>query len=746
MTEYALVAVGRPVRGEFTYAVPESLEGQLQPGQRIRVPFGRGITLGFYLGPAEQPPEELRQKLKPIAAVLDATPAFSPEVVALVRFAAQHYRYPLGEALRMALPPGLTDAVEEKEAKADTVAWAEVVSGASVEGLKRAPAQQAALSYLLAVGGRALVDEVAHAIPGAKDSLKKLQARGLINFSSEIIVKGVREGLQAERHQSLTDEQTSALTELSASFDAQTFAPYLLHGVTGSGKTEVYLQLVERALAQNRGALILVPEIALTPQLVGRFKSRFGNRVALLHSALKDRERLRHWQQLRKGEVTIAVGVRSAIFAPVKNLGVLVVDEEHDPSFKQDEKLRYNARDLAVVRGQHAGALVVLGSATPSLETLENVRRGRYRLVQMKKRVDDRPMPTISLVDLRTERPKDHATPDNAVPMLSAPLRQAIGETLSKGQQTILFLNRRGHSTFLVCVVCGQSLRCPNCDVALTQHLSTRTLQCHYCGLSEPVPHECPQCRGEILKLGFGTERIEAEVADAYPHARVARLDRDAVTSAERLTEMLAGFARREIDILVGTQMVAKGHDFPGVTLVAIIMADAALALPDFRASERTFHLLTQVAGRAGRGVDPGRVLVQSYNPEASAVAHMLRHDFEGFSSDELRRRQVLSWPPASRLVALRIEGSSADQTARAARQLVDVGARHLPPASHGVRLLGPAPAPIARIKGQSRWQVMLLGPSHAALEKTLRAMERVIDELPRGVKVVVDVDPGAML
>jgi len=746
VSPYALVAVGRPVRGEFTYAVPDELRGKLQPGQRIRVPFGRSISLGFYLAPAPPPPPEVVKKLRPIERILDAEPAFPADIVELVRFAAQHYRYPLGEALRAALPPGLTKADDGKEAKADVIVFARALPGADLDSLRRAPAQHATLSYVLAVGGRAEVEEIAHAIPGAKENLKKLAARGFVALEEELVVKGVREGLQQSRPDALTPEQAVAVDTLTRALDAGGFAPFLLHGVTGSGKTEVYLRLVERALEQGKGALILVPEIALTPQLVGRFKSRFGQKIALLHSALKDRERLRYWQELRRGDVKLAVGVRSAIWAPVPNLGVVVVDEEHDPSFKQEEKLRYQARDLAVVRAKQVGALVVLGSATPSLETWENARKGRYGLVTMRRRVDDRPMPTLELVDLRLERPRTPDTRGTEPPMLSPTLRTAIAQTLERKQQVILFLNRRGHSTFIVCEVCGQSVRCEDCDVCLTHHLSSRQLQCHYCGKATPVPRACPECNGPLLELGVGTERIEAEVADAFPHARIARLDRDAASSAEKLTELLASFARRELDILVGTQMVAKGHDFPGVTLVCVVMADSALTLPDFRAGERTFHLLTQVAGRAGRGKDPGRVLVQSYNPEAAPIARMLTNDFEKFSEEELKRRKQLSWPPNTRMVALRIEGESADLVARVSKQLARVASQNLPPPSQGLRILGPAPAPITRIKGKTRWQLVLKAPTHAAMFKTIDALERALEDVPSSVRVVIDVDPAAML
>lgn len=744
--EYAAVAVGRPVRGEFTYLVPPALKAQLLPGIRVKIPFGRSTILGFYLGPAPAPSDEVKKKVKPITAVLEPAPALTPDVVELCRFAAQHYRYPLGEVLRATLPPGLTKLQEAKQARPDVVHTAVAAAGADPSTLHRAPAQQATLSYLLAVGGRANVDEVAHAIPGAREHLRALVKKALVTIQTEAVVHGVVDGMGSARPAKLTEEQTTVVAELETLLDAGGFAPVLLQGVTGSGKTEVYLRVVERALAGGHGALILVPEIALTPQLVGRFRSRFGPRVAVLHSALTDTERLRAWQQLRSGEVKVVVGVRSAIWAPVSDLRVIVVDEEHDPSFKQDEKLRYQARDLAVMRGSQAKCLVILGSATPSLETLENARKGRYRLLKLTRRVDDRPMPTLQLVDLRLERPKTPENRDTEPPMLSAPLRQAMQETLDRGQQAILFLNRRGHATFLACEVCGQNLKCTECDVCLTYYQARGRVQCNYCGRAHSLPKGCPECDGPLLQLGVGTERIEAEVAEAFPAARLGRLDRDAVTTNERLTDLLSSFARRELDILIGTQMVAKGHDFPGVTLVAVILADTALSLPDFRASERTFHLLTQVAGRAGRGADAGRVLVQAYNPDALPIAAMLKNDFEGFSDAELARRKALQWPPTTRMASIRIECDSAEQCARTAQQLAAVASRAMPPSSHGVRLLGPAPAPISRIKGKTRWQLVVKGPSHVAMAGPLDAIERALAEVPHAVKVVIDVDPGAML
>jgi primosomal protein N' (replication factor Y) (superfamily II helicase) len=739
-TLFASVAVARPLRGEFTYLVPSDMVPILRPGARVLVPFGRGTSLGFFLSFTKAVPA---QKLKAITKVLELIPALSSDVVELARFAAAHYRAPLGETLKAALPPGLTQATAGKTAVAKMIQSVHLLVEPT-HAVLRGPIQEAIVSYLVAVGKSATRDELRQAIPGAGPAIKKLAERGILGLVEHASPLVRHAGLEAPRPLQLTPEQHAALQQLTPLLNAKQYAPVLLHGVTGSGKTEVYLRLVEQAVADGRGALILVPEIALTPQLVGRFQSRFGEAVAVLHSALRDSERLLAWQQLRSGGLKIAVGVRSAIWAPVENLGLIVVDEEHDPSFKQDEKLRYHARDLSVVRAQKAQCLLVLGSATPSLESLDNAQRGRYQKIELLKRVAGRPMPKIGLIDLRLHRPRTEGAGE--LPMLSAPLREAMQQTLERKQQIILFLNRRGHSTLVVCEVCGENLKCSSCDVCLTHHLSSRRLECHYCGRAQPVPERCPSCTGPLQKLGVGTEKIEAEVKQVFPDARTARLDRDAVGNAEKLTSLLASFARREIDVMVGTQMVSKGHDFPGVTLVAVVLADTSLALPDFRASERTFHMLTQVAGRAGRGEDAGRVLVQTYHPEALPIARMLAHDYASFSNEELKRRKNLFWPPAARMVGIRIEGSQPAATEKAARDLAAAAQRHLGLPQYGVRLLGPAKAPIAKIKDQTRWQLILKAPSHAAMARPLEAIELLAQGLPRSIRVVVDVDPGAMM
>jgi len=735
----ASVAVGRPVTGPFTYRVPEELQGRLVPGQRLLVPFGRGQALGFYLGPALPP---AGAALKSIGRALESEPALPEDVLRLVAFAAAHYRYPLGEALRAALPPGLTRPSGDRPLRPEVVETAVVTGAADARALARAPAQAAALAYLLAVGGRADLDELARAVPGARDAVRRLTRRGLVRVETAAPRPGPGPGSEEGRPGELTSDQRVAVSRLEAALDAGAFETFLLQGVTGSGKTEVYLRAAEHALSRGKGALVLVPEIALTPQLVGRFRGRFGNEVSVLHSGLREAERRWHWQALRRGDVRLAVGVRSAVFAPVASLGLLVVDEEHDPSYKQDEKLRYQARDLAVVRARDAGAVVVLGSATPSLESYENARRGRYHLLTLPGRIDDRPMPEVHLVDLRHRR----TPPGERPPVLAPASARALTETLARGQQAILFLNRRGHSTSLLCSACGRAVSCDQCDVAFTFHLHPPRLQCHYCGASRPVPAACPACSGALVELGTGTERVEAEVAELCPTARVARLDRDAAGTGERLTQILASFARGEVDVLVGTQMVAKGHDFPGVTLVCVVSADTGMLLPDFRAGERTFQLLAQVAGRAGRGRDPGRVLLQTYNPDTEPVARAAAHDFEGFAARELEWRRALAYPPFARLAAIRLEGKDPSHTAASARAVARVLEGKLPPPASGVRLLGPAPAPLARLRGWTRWQLLLKAPQHRVLRPLLDEAQRVLGSLPGAVRGVLDVDPGAML
>jgi primosomal protein N' (replication factor Y) len=604
-----------------------------------------------------------------------------------------------------------------------------------VAAIGRARAQRAVLEYLLA-RGRIPVEELRAAFPRFRVALRALEARGLARVETDLKV-AAGGALPADGGAlPLTPDQEAALREIAGAFGA--FATFLLRGVTGSGKTEVYLQAIARARAAGKGALVLVPEIALTPQLSGRFRARFGDEVALLHSGLSNAERHQEWLRLRRGEARICVGVRSAIFAPVQDLAVIVVDEEHDGSFKQEDGPAYHARDLAVVRGRIEDAVVVLGSATPSLETLENARRGRYRRLDLPARIDDRPLPEVTLVDLRTTRRAGAPLPG----LLSPALSGALEATLAAGSQAILFLNRRGFQTLVTCEACGAEARCTECSVSLTHHARRGILLCHYCGRKERMGEACPACGGVRAGIGVGTEQVEDAVRALFPRARVARLDRDAVSGADETAAVLARFARRELDVLVGTQMVTKGHDFPGVTLVGVVLADTALALPDFRAAERTFQLLAQVAGRAGRGAEPGRVLVQTFNPASPAISFARAHDHEGFAADELARRHALGYPPFSRMMAARVEGTeegarrTAEALAHAARSALGAG----------VAMLGPAPAALERLRGKTRWHLLFKAEDPRALFRVHAALARVARRPPGGARIRFDMDPYAML
>jgi primosomal protein N' (replication factor Y) len=614
--------------------------------------------------------------------------------------------------------------------------------------LGRAPKQQAALAALEAAGGAATVAALSQTEPHVATHLRALAEAGLVRFELRELAPGAGpgtpDGLSAAAVPPvLTAGQTAALDAIRAALARGEFSAFLLHGITGSGKTEVYLHAIADVLAAGRTAVVLVPEISLTPQLAARFGARFGDQVAVLHSGLTDRERFDEWQRLRSGAARIALGARSAVFAPVERPGIIVVDEEHDTSFKQDEGVRYSARDVALVRAQRAGGVCVLGSATPSLESFHAAESGRYTLLSLPERPTPRPLPEVELVDLRTYRAETEA-------MLTAPLSQAIDATLARGEQVILFLNRRGFDTFVLCRACGHAFRCEQCSVSLTYHRARDFLLCHYCGYHRRVPETCPACSraGTILRKGLGTEKVATAVAERFPGARVGRLDRDVATGA-RIGEILGRMARRELDILVGTQMVTKGHDFPGVTLVGVLCADTGLSLPDFRASERTFQLLTQVAGRAGRGDQPGRVLIQSYRTDAVAVATAAQHDYLGFYQAERTSRQELGYPPFGHLVALRLDGPDARAVEQAARALAD---RALALSVRlGVSVLGPAEAPLARLKGRTRWHLWL----RAATRKPLRSLVRTILRgdpdgapafQPPGVRITVDVDPVSAL
>jgi primosomal protein N' (replication factor Y) len=518
----------------------------------------------------------------------------------------------------------------------------------------------------------------------------------------------------------------------------------LLHGVTGSGKTEVYMRAMVTALTQGKQVIYLVPEISLTPQLLTRLHARFGQDVGVLHSRLARGERLDEWLRVHRQQATIAIGPRSAIFAPLQRVGLIIVDEEHDPSYKQEESPRYLARDVAIMRAKLCDAVVVLGSATPSLESFMNAQQQRYHYLQLPDRVRTQDLPEVVLVDLRRE---EHRA--GAGEVLSHPLRKAVVERLVRREQTLLFLNRRGYATFVQCHECGYICQCPRCSVALTFHIEDRTLKCHYCLLNSPPPETCPSCRGTRVEyFGTGTQKVEREVRRLFPHARVARLDRDATGGRHAMQEILTRLARGEIDILIGTQMITKGHDFPRITLVGVVSADVTLGLPDFRAAERTFQLLTQVAGRAGRGEVPGEVIVQTFAPQHYAIQHAQAHDFHGFYTEEIAYRKHLGYPPVVRLAAIRFDARDPQAVEQFCQAFVALLRPYVRDAE-GVTLLGPAPAALAKLNNRYRWHLLLKASTvrrlHEVIEAGLSALQQA--SISRhGVRLMVDVDPVNLL
>ena len=715
--------------GTLTYRVPDALAATLAVGRRVTVPLGTRRASGFVAALRRgAPPPEAAARLRDVQAVAEDQPGFEPAFVRFLVDAARYYFAPPGEALRAALPRAAEGTVRRQRF---------VLPGtAAAEGL-RLGGRQRALLAALAERGELTQAEAEHGLGVTLASLRALAARELVRLEEREPPDPFAAQPAGERTEppAPTPAQAAAIASILAATRAGRYRGFLLHGVTASGKTEVYLRCAAEVLQAGRSCLVLVPEIALTPQLVGRFRARLGEGVAVVHSALSATERRRAWAALQAGRARVAIGARSALFAPVRELALVVVDEEHDPSFKQAERFRYHARDLALLRARGAEAVVVLGSATPSLESFRNAHTGKLELLRLPERATPRPLPEVRICDLRQRR---RCHPRH--PFLTLELVEGLEQVLRRGEQAILFLNRRGFAPAAVCAACGAFVACPSCGVALAYHRARDALLCHYCAFERSVPPRCEACGGPELDLrGLGTERVVAAVQELFPAARLARLDSDVAPGAagERVLERLRA---RAVDVLVGTQMVTKGHDFPAVTLVGILRADMGLQVFDFRAAERTFQLLTQVAGRAGRGTEPGRVLLQTFLPEHYAIAAAARQDYEAFVRDELPARRELGYPPFGALALLRGEGREEPRVIEALEQLTEV-LRPVADAA-GAELLGPAPSPLPRLRGAYRRQLLVRAPTRRVVREVAERAAAWCERPPRGVRVILDIDP----
>lgn len=739
------VAVAAPVRRALTYALPPELVSLVRPLTRLLVPLRGGSKLGFALG---APAEGDGRGLKTVLDVLDDpdSPCLPPELLGFFTRAAAYYQTPLGQALAWALPAGLGSSKEWKTGAPRRGLVAVAAFRAGDQSRPPAPESQAAclLRHLQRQGPQPL-PELRRRWPRATALVRRLEASGWVSLSHRPLVRDIlgRPLLPEPRPERLTPDQEAALAVLAPAVEQRAFKPFLLYGVTGSGKTEIYLAAMEKALSLGRQGLILTPEIGLCLRLEGLLRSRFGPDVtAVLHSGLSPADRRGQWRDIAAGRARVVLGARSAVFAPLSDPGVICVDEEQDEAYKQEDRWRYNARDLALLRGQEQSCPVILGSATPAATTWRRAQDGEIGLLELPRRVGGSQMPRMEVVDLRSAGPL-------AGGFMSARLHQALRRVVAQGAQAIIFLNRRGYAPALLCPACGKTVGCPACSVSLTLHQARGKLICHTCGHERPAPERCPLCGapGDQMKpLGLGTEAVAARLAELEPEMRIIRLDRDAAQSPAKLRAVLKRVAEHEVDVVVGTQMITKGHHFPRIRLVGVLLADQALATPDFRAAERAFTLLTQVAGRAGREDGPGLVVVQTYDPHHHALRAALNQDPREFYAEELEERRALGYPPFQRLMALRLDGAAEAAVRLAAENL----GRCLDQARGRLELeaqvLGPAPAAIARAGGRFRYLLLLKTPGASAASRILRLGLHLAGPMPAGVRLAVDVDPLSLV
>ena len=748
------VALPLPLFQTFNYALEDGLENPVVVGSRVVVPLRSGKEIGICVGVSDVSP--LKRKPKAVLESPDAEPAVGSSLLELCKWMADYYIVPLGVVLRAVLPAALTGAEDPRPSRKTRRV---VKLGTDIPSLlerdkafARSKQQRTVFELIESLGGKTSVENLSAQLDFSPSVLKSLEKRGLIVIEEEEVERdpfSARGGISATRLEP-TPAQQHAIDTMA---NAQKGDVFLLHGITGSGKTLVYIELLRR-IVDERGqtAIVLVPEIALTPQTVDRFRAAFGNNIAVLHSALSEGERYDAWLALKRGEKRIVVGARSAVFAPLENLGAIIVDEEHEASYKQGETPRYHAREVAIVRAKNEGAITVLGSATPSLESWANASSGKYTLLTLPERVGGGRLPTVEVIDLRRTAVDYTAMAQGGVDygnVIREPLHDAIVETISRGEQSILLLNRRGYSSFIQCIDCGAVATCPHCSITLTHHRNPERLICHYCLHKEDPRPDCPRCGGRNLKQrGLGTQQVERLLCERFPAARIARMDVDTTSGKWAHTRILDRVSAGEIDILLGTQMIAKGLDFPNVTLVGVVDADVGINLPDFRASERCFQLLSQVSGRAGRGVKGGRVLIQTRLPSHHAVRYAVAHDYVCFVRDEMVGRLDPLYPPNVRLVNIVFSGLVEDSTAKLAihagewlRELIATRA------GDEVTVVGPAPCPIERIKSRWRWHVLLKSAHPGELTRVSRYfMERFDVPTTAQLRVTLDRDPVALL
>jgi len=743
-TLYADIAPEDPVEGTFTYKVPPEYENVVCPGKIVLAPFGSRVTRGCVVRVSQDPPALPKEAIKPLLRILSPDYTVDPELLELASWMSEYYCAPLGECLSCVSFIGFQD-IKPKHEKWVLLYTSEATSAAPV---RRTEKQQAVVDLLSQHPDGLPLTELCQRLGVTPSVVERLAAKGHVQISSVAIRRkdDYSIPLAHDLPLPLSEYQRSALTAIRNGLSSEENTTFLLHGVTGSGKTEVYLQSIAYVVERGGSAIVLVPEISLTPQTVERFRRRFGALVGVYHSRLTPGQKFDLWHEIKRGECKIVIGARSAVFAPLPNLRVIIVDEEHEPSYKQETSPRYHARDVAIMRAHRIGAVVLLGSATPSIESYWKALNGKFSLLTLPERIDKRPLPEVEIIDLGAEI---RESPSSESLVFAEKTLEVMRDALAAGNQVLVFLNRRGFFNFAFCGNCKHTISCKYCDVTLTFHKVGNVLRCHYCGYTMPAPSQCPLCGSEPLSMvGLGTQRVEDELQRLFPEYRIFRIDLDTMLQRTAHVQLWNLIATNQFDILVGTQMIAKGLHLEGITAVVVPLADVSLFQPDFRSAERAFSLLTQVAGRAGRGIVPGRVIIQTYIPYHYAIQYAQSHDYVGFYQKEVRVRKVLRFPPFSRLISILGTGKDEERTESLFRRFTTHLENLAFPHRDSVNLLGPTPAPLARLEGRYRWRALLRGNNAKLMRDIVKqALARFEQEKEhRRIQIAIDVDPQDLL